>query len=82
MAERIFAIEYFNGKINKFGGQISKEKVFNLTEDIINQELNYFGVSSLIGTVDNFKVRGWSGKNDFDGLLTEKNDNIVISILK
>ncbi len=79
--EKIFSIEYFIGKNRCLGGQISASDLSNLSYEFLEKYAGYFGRTNLFYMVDNFKVRGWTGKNDFDGYLTQKDDGIHIEIV-
>ncbi len=78
--EKIFSIEYFVGEDSCLGGQISALDLSNLSYEFLEQYAGYFGRKKLFHMVDSFKVRGWTGKNDFDGCLVKKDGEIHIEM--
>lgn len=78
LSEKRFSIEYFAGEERKFGGEINACELPGLSYATLEQNTGYFGETKLFHMVDNFKVRGWSKQNDFDGYFVEKNDHIHI----
>ena len=80
MNEKIFSIEYFAGENRRFCGQINASDLRNLSYEFLEQDTGYYGITKLFHMVDNFKVRGWTKKNDFDGYFVQKDGKIYIEI--
>ena len=75
----LLAIEFFKGDENRFGGEISYSSVSQLTHDIFVEKYGYYNGFS---QCDNFKIRSWSGENDYDGIIyknQEKGTYIVLN---
>ena len=70
--ERIFSIEYFVGEDRCLGGQITSFDLDNLSYEFLEKYAGDFGRTNLFRFVDSFKVRGWTGKNDFDGYFVKR----------
>ncbi len=76
--EESFAIEYFMGEERKLGGQISADELKNLSYELLEDDTGYYAMTKLYEVADRFKLRGWSGKNDFDGFFVERDGEIQI----
>ena len=77
--DSLLAIEFFKGDENRFGGEISYSSVSQLTHDIFVEKNGYYNGFS---QCDNFKIRSWSGENDYDGIIyknQEKGTYIVLN---
>ena len=77
--DSLLAIEFFEGDENRFGGEIPCSSVSQLTYDVFVKEHGYYmGITQC----DNFKIRSWSGKNDYDGYIfssKEKGTYIIMN---
>ena len=77
--DSLLAIEFFKGDENRFGGEISCSSVSQLTYDVFVEEYGYYmGITQC----DNFKIRSWSGENDYDGSIfssKEKGTYIIMN---
>ena len=67
--EKVFAIEFFKNGEKCFGGDITLRELKDLSYEKLEQKTGYYGSTKLIDCADAFKVRGWSGKNNFDATL-------------
>ena len=67
--ENIFPIEFFKNGEKRFGGDITSQELEDLSYENLKQRTGYYGSTKLIDCADAFKIRGWSGKNDFDATL-------------
>lgn len=81
LKEEVFSIEFFVGESRCLGGEISSSDLNNLSYEFLKHYMGCFGMSKIFHTVDNFKVRGWTRKNDFDGRITTKGGEIHIEII-
>ena len=79
--ERIFSIEFFIGENRCFGSEINASDLDRLSYEFLEKYTGYFGREKLFRIANNFKVRGWSGENDFDGYFVQKDDEIHIRIV-
>jgi len=78
--ENRYSIEFFLGEQRIFGGEISSEALGKLTYELLEKMFGG-GMPGLLSAVDNFKVRGWTKKKDFDGCFIEKDGSIHIEIV-
>lgn len=78
ISENLYTIEYFSNAKRLFGGEITAEELNVLSYEFLEQDTGYFGITKLFQIADRFKVRGWSGKNDFDGQFVKKDGKIEI----
>ena len=67
--ENIFPIEFFKNGEKRFGGDITSQELEDLSYENLEQKTGYYGSTKLIDCADAFKIRGWSGKNNFDATL-------------
>ena len=67
--ENIFPIEFFKNGEKRFGGDITSQELEDLSYENLKQKTGYYGSTKLIDCADAFKIRGWSGKNNFDATL-------------
>ena len=67
--ENIFPIEFFKNGERRFGGDVTAQELKDLSYEKLEQKTGYYGSTKLIDCADAFKVRGWSGKNNFDATL-------------
>ena len=67
--ENVFAIEFFKNGERRFGGDIISRELKDLSYEKLEQITGYYGSAKLIDCSDAFKIRGWSGKNNFDATL-------------
>lgn len=79
--EKILSIEYFIGESKCLGGEINFSDLSNLSYEFLEKYAGYFGISKLFHMVDNFKVRGWTEKNNFDGYFIKSGDGFTIEIV-
>ena len=67
--ENIFPIEFFKNDERRFGGDVTAQELKDLSYEKLEQKTGYYGSTKLIDCADAFKIRGWSGKNNFDATL-------------
>ena len=67
--ENVFAIEFFKNGERRFGGDITSRELKDLSYEKLEEKTGYYGSTKLIDCADAFKIRGWSGKNNFDATL-------------
>ena len=79
--ERILSIEFFVGENRCFGSEINASDLDRLSYEFLEKYTGFFGREKLFRIANNFKVRGWSGENDFDGYFVQKDDEIHIRIV-
>lgn len=79
--EKIFSIEFFCKEDRCLGGEINASDLDHLSYAFFEQYAGYFGRTKFIHMVDNFKIRGWTGKNDFDGYFVQQHDGIHIELV-
>ena len=72
------AIEFFENKKNRFGGEIEVSLLDNISYDDLR---NYFGYPHLDLTNLTFKVRAWNARYCFDGYF-EKSESGAIEVRK
>ena len=68
----LLAIEFFIGTNNCFGGEIPFSSIKQLTYDIFVKEYDFY---SGFSQCDNFKIRSWNCKNDYDGCILKNKEN-------
>lgn len=78
LSERLFSIEFFLGEDRRFGGQISASDLNKLSYEFLEQYTGYYGSTKLFHIADNFKVSGWTEKNDFHAFFTKNGKAIHI----
>ena len=76
--DSLLAIEFFKGNENRFGGEISYSSISQLTHDIFVEKYGYYNGFS---ECDNFKIRSWSGENDYDGIIYKNQENGTYIVL-
>ena len=80
--EKVFSIEFFKDGERCFGGDITSRELKNLSYEKLEQKTGYYGSTKLIDCADAFKVRGWSGKNNFDAtFVVDKSGKVEIKKL-
>ena len=80
--ENRYSIEFFLGEQRCFGGEITSEELSKLSYEFLEKEFAG-GMSGLLSAMDNFKIRGWSGKKDVNGRLVRKDgkNDIELTLL-
>ena len=68
----ICAIEFFSGNRPCFGGSIDSSKLSDITYSTLENNDLFCFFTPLFSRADNFKIRDWSGKNNTDGRIFEK----------
>ena len=80
--ENIFPIEFFKNGKKRFGGDITSQELEDLSYETLEQRTGYYGSTKLIDCADMFKVRGWSGNDNFDAtFVVSENGNVEIKKL-
>ena len=80
--ENIFPIEFFINGEKCFGGDITSQELEDLSYENLEQRTGYYGSTKLIDCADMFKVRGWSGNDNFDAtFVVSENGNVEIKKL-
>ena len=82
MNEKVFSIEFFKNGERRFGGDITAQELKDLSYEELEQTTGYYGSTKLTDCADAFKVRGWSGNNNFDAtFVVSENGNVEIKKL-
>ena len=68
----ICAIEFFWGDRPCFGGAIESSKLSDISYSVLENDDIFCFPDPLFSMADNFKIRDWSGKNNADGRIFEK----------
>ena len=77
--ENVFAIEFFKNGERCFGGDVTAEELKDLSYEELEQTTGYYGSTKLKDCVNTFKVRGWSGNDNFDAtFVVSENGNVEI----
>ena len=80
--ENVFAIEFFKDGERHFGGDITAQELKGLSYEKLEQKIGYYGSAKLKECADSFKVRGWSGNDNFDAtFVVSENGNVEIKKL-
>ena len=80
--EKVFSIEFFKDGERHFGGDITAQELKDLSYEELEQTIGYYGSTKLIDCADMFKVRGWSGNDNFDAtFVVSENGNVEIKKL-
>lgn len=62
----LFSIEFFHNGQRCFGGDITADRLKELSYKALERYTGYYGGTKLIECADMFKVRGWNSNNNFD----------------
>lgn len=62
----LFSIEFFYNGQRCFGGDITADRLKELSYKALERYTGYYGGTKLIECADMFKVRGWKSDNNFD----------------
>jgi len=62
----LFSIEFFRDGERCFGGDITADRLKELSYKTLERYTGYYGGTKLIECADMFKVRGWNSNNNFD----------------
>ena len=80
--EKVFSIEFFKDGERRFGGDITAQELKDLSYEELEQTIGYYGSTKLKDCVNVFKVRGWSGNDNFDAtFVVSENGNVEIKKL-
>ena len=80
--ENIFPIEFFKNGERRFGGDVTAQELKDLSYEELEQTIGYYGSTKLKDCVNAFKVRGWSGNDNFDAtFVVSENGNVEIKKL-
>lgn len=80
--EKVFSIEFFKDGERHFGGDITAQELKDLSYEKLEQKTGYYGSTKLIDYADAFKIRGWSGNDNFDAtFVVSENENVEIKKL-
>lgn len=72
----LFSIEFFKDGVRRFGGDITADKLKELSYELLEQHTGYLGSAKLKDCADSFKVRGWCSEN-FDATFVTDESGIV-----
>lgn len=79
---KVFSIEYFYNDTRLFGGDITAEKLKDLSYDTLEQNTGYYGIAKLKDCADSFKLRGWHNDYNFDAIfVTDESGSVTIKKL-
>jgi hypothetical protein len=74
----LFSIEFFDDGERRFGGDITVDKLKELSYELLEQQTGYLGSTELKDCADSFKVRGWNSEN-FDAIFViDENGTVTI----
>lgn len=62
----LFSVEFFQDGQRCFGGDITADRLKELSYKALERYIGYYGGTKLIECADMFKVRGWNSNNNFD----------------
>lgn len=62
----LFSIEFFRDGQRCFGGDITADRLKELSYKALERYTGYYGGTKLIDCADLFKVRGWKSDNNLD----------------
>ncbi len=73
-----FSIEFFHDGVRCFGGDITADKLKELSYELLKKHTGYWGSTELKDCADSFKVRGWNSEN-FDAIFVmDENGTVTI----
>lgn len=75
----LFSIEFFNDGVRCFGGDITADKLKELSYELLERHTGYLGNFKLKDCADSFKVRGWQSDNNYDAtFVIDKSGKVTI----
>lgn len=75
----LFSIEFFRDGKRCFGGDITADRIKELSYKELERYTGYYGGTKLIECADMFKVRGWNSNTNFDAtFVSDEHGKVII----
>ena len=75
----LFSIEFFCDGKRCFGGDITADRLKELSYKELERYTGYYGGTKLIECADMFKVRGWNSNTNFDAtFVSDEHGKVII----
>lgn len=84
ISEQLFVIEFFKDNQRRFGGEITVDKLADLSYLNLEQFTGYYGSTKLFECADTFKIRGWNNELNLDAefILTNNGEILIKKIAR